>query len=89
MKLPRSGVKGYPRGVEPWRRNDDGSVTRGVPFEELPENIQRDLDGKPFDAAGNLRLFVRDSFYKGKYIELGSGRTMRDSLAEKAQRFGL
>lgn len=84
-----STVKGYPRGVVPFRREPSGKKTTGVRFEELPEDIQQELDNKPFDDAGNLRLFIRDSFNPNSYLELGSNSGMLDSLREKARRMGL
>lgn len=82
-------VKGYPRGVKPFRKDASGRKITGVAYEELPESIQQDLDDKPFDDAGNLRLFIRDSFTQNNYIELGSSSGMMASLREKAVRFGL
>lgn len=71
---------GYPKGLP----NGEGPavirtvkgkrrIIHGVPYEALNEGIQEDLDRNPLDDAGQLRIFVKDSFYgEGSFIEMGS-----------------
>lgn len=48
-------------------------LINGVPYEELDSEIQKDLDERPTDADGNLRIFVEDTFYGlGHYVEFGN-----------------
>lgn len=55
-------------------------AVRGIPYEDLPESYQIDLDKRPYDEAGQLRVYVdrvkdNKGNYKiegGYYVEYGS-----------------
>lgn len=55
-------------------------AVRGIPYEDLPESYQIDLDKRPYDEAGQLRVYVdrakdNKGHYKiegGYYVEYGS-----------------
>lgn len=68
--------KGLPNGEGPAvMRTVNGrqKLIHGVPYEALNETLQEDLDRNPLDDAGQLRIFVKDTFYgEGSYIEMGS-----------------
>lgn len=48
------------------------TLIHGIPWEKLDDETRKDLDDKPLDDAGQLRIFIKDSFTAGSYIELGS-----------------
>lgn len=88
---------GYPKGLP----NNEGpavirtvngkrKVIHGVPYEALSEGIQEDLDRNPLDDAGQLRIFIKDSFYgEGSYIEMGSeehARKFMNDLRSKGRK---
>lgn len=85
--------KGLPNGEGPAvirTVNGKRKVIHGVPYEDLSDGIQEDLDRNPLDDAGQLRIFIRDSFYgDGSYIEMGSeehARKFMNDLRSKGRK---
>lgn len=83
--------KGLPDGVKIRVRIDGHDrIIHGVPYEEMDEELQKDLDEKPLDDAGQIRVFVPDSFLgSGSYIEFGStehAKKFMKSLQENGKR---
>ena len=85
--------KGLPNGEGPAvirTVNGKRKVIHGVPYEALSEGIQEDLDKNPLDDAGQLRIFIKDSFYgEGSYIEMGSeehARKFMNDLKSKGRK---
>ena len=84
--------EGYPKGLGDGEEPEGPLVARydainrkyvavrGIPYEELPESYQIDLDKRPYDEAGQLRVYVdraknEKGNYKiegGYYVEYGS-----------------
>lgn len=84
--------EGYPKGLGDGEEPEGPLVTRydsvnkkyvsvrGIPYEELPESYQINLDKRPYDEAGQLRVYVdrakdNKGNYKiegGYYVEYGS-----------------
>lgn len=84
--------EGYPKGLGDGDEPDGPLVARydsvnkkyvavrGIPYEELPESYQMNLDKRPYDEAGQLRIYVdrakdNKGHYKiegGYYVEYGS-----------------
>ena len=85
--------KGLPNGEGPAvirTVNGKRKVIHGVPYENLSEGIQEDLDSNPLDDTGQLRIFIKDSFYgEGSYIEMGSeehARKFMNDLKSKGRK---
>lgn len=85
--------KGLPNGEGPAvirTVNGKRKVIHGVPYEMLSDGIQEDLDRNPLDDAGQLRIFIKDSFYgEGSYIEMGSeehARKFMNDLRSKGRK---
>lgn len=85
--------KGLPNGEGPAvirTVNGKRKVIHGVPYEALSDGIQEDLDRNPLDDAGQLRIFIKDSFYgEGSYIEMGSeehARKFMNDLRSKGRK---
>lgn len=83
--------KGLPEGVKiRVRIGNHERIIHGVPYEELDEKLQEELDEHPLDDAGQIRVFVPDSFLgAGSYIEFGStehARKFMKSLQENGKR---
>lgn len=84
--------EGYPKGLGDGEEPEGPLVARydsvnkkyvavrGIPYEELPESYQMNLDKRPYDEAGQLRIYVdrakdNKGHYKiegGYYVEYGS-----------------
>lgn len=84
--------EGYPKGLGDGEEPEGPLVARydsvnkkyvavrGIPYEDLPESYQIDLDKRPYDEAGQLRVYVdrvkdNKGNYKiegGYYVEYGS-----------------
>lgn len=68
---------GYPKGLPDGPEaivsiKGKRTIIHGTPWEKLNEEIRKDLDERPLDEAGELRIFIPDTYEVGSYIEMGS-----------------
>lgn len=83
--------KGIPGGVRLKVKTGNGfRIIHGVPYEEMNDKLQHDLDEHPLDDAGQIRVFIPDSYLgEGNFIELGSdehARRFMQSLIDNGKR---
>lgn len=88
---------GYPKGIPEGPTtmamvNGVRKPIHGIPWESLPEDIQKDLDERPLDDSGELRIFIKgSSIVSGgpRFIEFGSmkhAREFRAAIDDAARR---
>lgn len=70
---------GYPKGlghgprVRMVKSNGRTKIVEGLPYEEMPSRMKSRMNARPYDDAGQLRIWVRSKTSVGMpYYELGS-----------------